>query len=95
MSDEIKSGYAKLPNWLQDFVKQKKITGFDAYLWAVLNNVTHDYRYRIATLVNQGYPINQVKHTIKRLLAQNLIKEIRKHGRWVEYEAIDIQIDQL
>jgi hypothetical protein len=94
LSDEIKSGYAKLPNWLQDFVKQKKITGFDAYLWAVLNNVSSGYHYRVATLVNQGYPVDQIKLSIKRLSAQNLVKEIRKHGRWVEWEAIDFEIDR-
>jgi hypothetical protein len=91
LSDEIKSGYAKFPNWLMDLVEKQKVSIVDAHFWVVINNVPSGFKYRRAALINKGHSKRQVDQAIDSLLALNLIKETKVNLKNVHYEAIDLQ----
>ena len=91
LSDEIKTGYAKFPNWLMDLVEKQKVSIVDAHFWVVLNNVPSGFKYRRAALINKGYSKWQIDHSIKTLCDLNLIRETKINLKNVQYEAIDLQ----
>ena len=93
MSDEIKNGYGKCPNWLFDLVENEKLTPEEAFLWVRINNVPPGFKYRRAALLNLNYPRRLIDHGIKKLIDLNLIIETKENIRNVHYEAIDLQKD--
>ena len=91
MSEEIKTGFGKFPNWLMDLVEKQKVSIVDAHFWVVINNVPKGKGPRRAALINRGYSKRQVDQAVDNLLALNLIKEIKKNPRNVKYESIDLE----
>ena len=91
LSEEIKSGYGKCPNWLFDLVENEKLTPEEAFLWVRINNVPPGFKYRRAALLNLNYPRRLIDHGIKKLIDLNLITETKENIRNVHYEALDLQ----
>ena len=91
LSEEIKKGFGKFPNWLMDLVDNGTIPMEASHFWVKINNVPPGFRFRRAALITKTYSKWQVDKAINCLLEHKLIREIRKNSRNISFESIDLE----